>query len=63
MQYIAWAFFLALVIIGVFVFAPKPEDAKKTEEEAPEIASQKHTPQKHEEEAKDKGDDLSATPQ
>lgn len=57
MQYAAWAFFLALVIIGVFIFAPKPEDAKKTEEEAPEIASRKHTPQKHEE------DDLSATPQ
>ena len=41
MQYAAWAFFLALVIIGVFIFAPKPEDAKKTEEEAPEIASRK----------------------
>lgn len=41
MQYAAWAFFLALVIIGVFIFAPKPEDAKKTEEAAPEATSPK----------------------
>ncbi len=58
MQYIAWAFFLALTIIGVFIFAPKQEDTKKTGEAALEATSPKQ-----EEETKDEGDDLSATPQ
>lgn len=63
MKYVAWVFFLALTIIGIFILVPQQKDAKvteRTEEAAPETTSQKQegdASQNRTEEAKDKPED------